>query len=259
MKRILSICLLCSILLSLCGFHVQAAGIAISVGNATGSSGNSVSIPITLSGNMGFTNIGIEIEYDTSALTLTNATSRNTGATYTSAQNITTNPYNMGWDSTSNNTYNGTIALLDFDISANAAPGNYPIKVSFYRGRDGDYTDGEDVNYDENFDSLNLSYIDGYITVSNGSSANNSISVSDIQNNPLAFKANLQSSEQITGIAIAAVYDADNSLIAVKYYNAASEVEFSFADIEGAAKIKIFWWDSINGMTPQAKSKTTTL
>ena len=260
MKRILSLSIVYTILLSLCGFAVNATGMTVSVGTATCTAGESVSIPITLSGNTGFSNLGIEIEYDNTALTLTNVTAGQTGATYTAAQSITANPYNMGWDSTSNNTFNGALATLDFEIAANAAAGNYPITVGYYKGRNGDYEDGSDVNYDENFSSLNLSYVTGYVTVSDENAPSKSISVKDMQNNDtLTFKADLKSNEQITGIAIAAVYDVDGTLIAVKQYDAASEVPFSFSDIQDAANVKVFWWDSMSSMSPEAHSKTIML
>ncbi len=236
------------------------SGMFVKAGMVTGGTGDTVSVPITLSNNTGFSNLGIEVGYDNSVLTLKNVVSNQTGATYTAAQNISTNPYSMGWDSTSNNTFNGTIATLEFEIAAGAASGNYPITISFYKGRDGSYEDGSDVNYDENFSSLNLSYVTGYVTISAGNAPNKSISVKDVQNSDLlTFKADLKSNEQITGIAIAAVYDIDGMLIAVKQYDAASEVPFTFSDVQNAAKIKVFWWDSIGGMTPQAKTKTVSL
>lgn len=235
-------------------------GTFVKAGLVSGSTGETVSVPITLSNNNGFSNLSVEVGYDSSVLTLTNVTAGQTGATYTAAQSITANPYNMGWDSTSDNTFNGTLATLEFEIAANAALGNYPITISYYKGRNGDYEDGSDVNYDENFSPLNLSYVTGYVTISNGATPNKSISVKDMQNSDLlTFKAYLKSNEQITGIAIAAVYDIDGMLIAVKQYDAASEVPFSFSDIQNAAKVKVFWWDSIGGMTPQAKTRTVSL
>jgi hypothetical protein len=259
MKRVLSVCLISAILFSLCEFTVNAAGMVISVGTMSSQAGTSVSVPITLYGNTGFSNLGIEIEYDNTYMTLTNVTCGQTGATFTVAQSIAENPYNMSWDSTSNNTFNGTIATLDFEITENAEQGDYPIMVSYYKGRNGDYTDGEDVNYDEDFASLNISYVSGCVSISGENIAENSISVSDIQNNPVSFKAKLQSTENISGIAIAAIYDYDGKLIAVRQYNAASQVDFSFENIENVAKVKVFWWDSIGGMIPQAKSKTVDL
>ena len=87
-----------------------------------------------------------------------------------------------------------------------------------------------------------------------------SISVKDIQNSgTLTFKVDLKSDETITGIIIAAVYDNDGKVIAVKQYNAASEVSFTFADVKNAATIKVFWWDGFGSMMPQAKNETVSL
>lgn len=236
------------------------SGAFVKAGVVSGTAGGTVSVPITLSNNTGFANLGIEVGYDSSVMTLKNAAAGQTGATYTAAQSTTTNPYNMDWDSTSNNTFNGTLATLDFEIAGNAAAGNYPITVSYYKGRNGNYEDGSDVNYDENFAPLNLSYVTGYVTVSGAAASGKSISVGNVQNNGvLSFEASFKSDESITGIAIAAVYDHEGALIAVKQYAAASEVPFSFSGIENAAMVKVFWWDSMSSMSYEAHCKTIML
>ncbi len=236
------------------------SGALVKVGLVSGAAGETVSVPITISKNTGFSNLGIEVGYDSSVLMLKSATAGQTGATYTAAQSITTNPYNMGWDSTSNNIFNGTIATLEFEIADSAAAGNYPITVSYYKGRNGNYEDGSDVNYDENFAPLRLSYVTGYVTVSDGAVSGKSIYVDNIRNDSvLAFNANINSDEQITGVIIAALYDSDGKLIALHSYNAESEVDFSFANVSGAETIKVFWWDSMSNMLPQAHCETIRL
>ena len=108
------------------------------------------------------------------------------------------------------------------------------------------YLNGKDyINYYAEFTATNPS---------------KSISVKDIQNSgTLTFKVDLKSDETITGIIIAAVYDNDGKVIAVKQYNAASEVSFTFADVKNAATIKVFWWDGFGSMMPQAKNETVSL
>ncbi|MBR0365879.1 MAG: hypothetical protein IJH94_03645 [Clostridia bacterium] len=238
----------------------EPSGAFIKAGAVSGAAGGTVAVPITLMNNMGFASLGIEVGYNSSVMILKNVVVGQTGATYTGAQSITANPYNMGWDSTSNNTFNGTLATLEFEIAADAASGSYPITVSYYKGRNGNYEDGSDVNYDESFAPLNLSYVGGYVTVSGGAASGKSISVGDVLNDDvLSFEASLKSDESITGVAIAAVYNASGKLIAVKQYDAAAEVPFSFSDIQNAATVKVFWWESMNGMTPQAHIKKITL
>ncbi|MBO4897142.1 MAG: Ig-like domain-containing protein [Clostridia bacterium] len=143
-------------------------GPVIIVSNATGSPGKTVNVTVDISGNKGFANLGIEVSYDKSVMTLTSAANNtNIGATYTAAQYISANPYNMIWDSaTSNITFNGTLATLTFSIKENAADGVYPISVKYYKGINGNYQDGVDVNYDSNFNALGLSYVPGEIKVS---------------------------------------------------------------------------------------------
>ncbi|MBQ3427703.1 MAG: leucine-rich repeat protein [Clostridia bacterium] len=142
-------------------------GAKIKVSSAKVAPGKTVSVTVELSENKGFANLGLQIGFDASALTLISVSNNTSvGATYTGAQSITVNPYNMGWDSTSNNTYNGTLATLTFEVNDDAPDGTYPISVSYYRGKNGNYSDGEDVNYDEDFKPLNLNYTNGAITVS---------------------------------------------------------------------------------------------
>ena len=155
----------------------------------------------------------------------------------------------------SNNTFNGILATLEFEISTSAS-GDYPVTVSYYKGRNGNYEDGSDVNYDENFSPINLKYVNGKITVS----TKNSIDVSNIENgNTLKFKMHLNSSETITGVMITAVYDTDSKLIAVKSYKAAKDINCSFSDISNAEKIKIFWWNSVESLNAISNVKIVDL
>jgi hypothetical protein len=143
-------------------------GTVINVSSATTSVGNTVSVTVDISGNTGFANLGLQVGYDADNLTLTDVTNNpNVGATYTPTQVLTTNPYNMDWTSTNNVIYNGNLATFTFKVNDNAVNGKYPITVSYYTGKNGDYIDGEDVNYDADFNSLNLTYVNGEIMVSN--------------------------------------------------------------------------------------------
>ncbi|MBQ7901246.1 MAG: hypothetical protein IJ365_04695, partial [Clostridia bacterium] len=137
----------------------------VSIGTADGMVGELVNIDVRLTGNTGFASLGIEIGYDGSALQLVNVVAdTGVGATFTPAQTYEANPYNMGWDSMSNVTYNGTLATLTFRIIT-PHEGVYPVTVDYYKGRDGNYTDGYDTNYDENFNDINLGYESGNIIV----------------------------------------------------------------------------------------------
>ena len=137
----------------------------VSVGNVTAKPGDTVKIPVKLEQEILFSDISIEIGYDSSALELAGVEENNgIGASFTKAQNLSTNPYNMNWASASNITYGGSLAMLIFNVKTDKA-GIYPITVDYYKGRNGNYTDGKNVNYDEQFNALNLIYTPGSVTV----------------------------------------------------------------------------------------------
>ena len=128
--------------------------------------GNEVDVTVELENNIGFASLGIEIGYDSDIMTLTKVTSNSgIGATFTPAQTYTANPFNMGWDSAANVTYNGNLSTLTFKIADNAADGIYPITVDYYKGVNGTYVDGDDVNYNENLEAVGFVYINGSVIV----------------------------------------------------------------------------------------------
>ena len=128
--------------------------------------GNEVDVVIELEKNTGFADLGIEVGYPQDVMTLTNVTpDSNVGGTFTPAQTYTVNPFNMGWASGVNITYNGSLATLTFEVADDAADGFYPITLDYYKGRDGNYVDGDDVNYDENEQAVGFVYISGGIVV----------------------------------------------------------------------------------------------
>lgn len=144
-----------------------AAGTEVKTGSTETAPGETIEIPITISGNTGFSNLAIEIDYDSDALTLT-AVNAGSGisAAMTAAPSFSQKPYNIQWDSAGNVTFNGTLATLVFKVS-NTASGSSDITVDYYKGRDGNNVPGEDVNYDESYNALDISYISGAVTVDN--------------------------------------------------------------------------------------------
>ena len=128
--------------------------------------GNEVDVTVELENNIGVASLGIEIGYDSDIMTLTKVTSNSgIGATFTPAQTYTANPFNMGWDSAANVTYNGNLSTLTFKIADNAADGIYPITVDYYKGVNGTYVDGDDVNYNEDLEAVGFVYINGSVIV----------------------------------------------------------------------------------------------
>ena len=128
--------------------------------------GKEIDVTVELENNKGFVDMGIEIGYNSDVMTLTNVTPNSgVGGTFTPAQTYAVNPFNMGWSNTANITYNGNLATLTFKIADDAADGIYPITLDYYKGRNGNYVDGEDVNYDENDNAVGFVYISGSVIV----------------------------------------------------------------------------------------------
>jgi len=127
--------------------------------------GNTIEIAVELSDNPGFSNLGIEIEYDR-ALTLVGAAPAEIeGVTVTTAEDYTRHPYNISFDTPTNSLYNGNLVVLTFEVPDGIEPGDYFVRASYYKGRDGDFTDGVDVNYDENDNPVSINYENATITV----------------------------------------------------------------------------------------------
>ena len=253
-KKFISFLCFTLMLLNLCAVSAFAeTALVVTVGKAEVSKGDTIEIPVTLSGNTGFADMGIEIGYNSDVMTLTKVTSNSSvGGTFTPAQNYTVNPFNMGWSNTANITYNGVLATLTFKIADNAASGVYPVTVDYYKGRNGNYTDGDDVNYNENLDALGLQYVNGSITVkSGGGSSGGSMVVSGI-----SFTVKLAGDTSV-GNVYAAIYDASGRLKNLKQYPAADSVKIEFDAGVTGAYVKIMWWD--NNMKPMCEAQTIPL
>lgn len=248
MKNKILILLLCFIF-NIFSVSYASATASVTVGNADGVCGDTIEIPISLSGNTGFVSLGLEIDYDSSVLELTSVNENTSvGATFTKAQTLDAKPYNLGWSSATNVLYNGELATLTFKILTKVS-GSYPVTVSYYKGRNGNYTDGFDVNYDENFDALNLNYVDGAVEVTVEKSVCMTVNVNG---NSVTF--NLPD-EEITGLIAVAIYENEKKLTNVKMYAAEETVTASFDDIGNASFAKVMWWVRLDVMEPISESK----
>lgn len=122
--------------------------------------GNTVQVRLMLDENPGFANLSLVIGYDADVMTLTKVENKVSGTEYTGSQTLTAAPYMLTWNSgTQNCTASGTLAILTFQIKDTAAYGMYPISVSFYKGLQGTYKDGVNVNYDQSRNALPLVYV----------------------------------------------------------------------------------------------------
>lgn len=252
----------------------NTGAVSVSIANVSGKPGGIVEVDVVLSGNKGFASLGIEIGYDEKILTLKNViTNSQVDAMVTAAQYITANPYNMQWDNSSSggSSFNGTIATLEFEINANAPVGETPITVSYYKGRNGNYTDGESVNYDAEYHSLNLSYVNGKVTVSDGAAPTPTplptpaptptptpepqadITNVKLTDNDGKLKITAQGENIPEYASVYAALYKDDMLLSVKKMNEL-EAEFDNCDFD---YVKVFCWN-IKNMQPLCKAYTKT-
>ena len=193
-----------------------------------------------------FSDISIEIGYDSDALELTGIEENSSiGASFTKAQNLSVNPYNMNWASPVNITYSGTLATLVFNVKTDKA-GIYPITVDYYKGRNGNYIDGKNINYDEQFNALNLIYTPGSVTVE----TENKIIVTD-----KFFTMNLKGNTNAGKVYIS-YYDNSNNLLLIKTYTAREYINFETSVPLATYYAKVMWW---NNTIPMCKEETVNL
>ncbi len=144
----------------------ETEAVTISLTDAQVRAGNIFTVDVVLENNTGFTNLGIEIDYDSSVMTLIGVDENiEVGATLTMAYDYNKKPYNMSWDNINDTIFSGRLATLTFEVNEEAAAGDYEVTVDYYKGRNGTYTDGVDVNYDEDKNALGLVYENATVNV----------------------------------------------------------------------------------------------
>ena len=98
MKRRLFCCLLAAMLLIGSLPTVQAASTPrVSVQTVSATAGDKVSVTVTLSGNTGFSDLSIELDYDPAILTLVQAEQNALTSSCLKSQNLTDRPYSLIW------------------------------------------------------------------------------------------------------------------------------------------------------------------
>ena len=104
--------------------------------SVSGDAGQTVEVPIVITQNPGVVAFGVQIEYDSTKLTLTQKPTIGDvmGGTITQSQYLTSNPYMVLFDSSTastNITATGTLMTMSFQIKEDTVAGEAAIKVSF--------------------------------------------------------------------------------------------------------------------------------
>lgn len=108
-----------------------------SVTAAAGESG--VTVAVSVKNNPGILGMTLSVEFDESALTLTNASNGEalSGVLNFTKANVLKSGCNFVWDGqelTDGSIKDGTVLLLEFDVLSTAASGIYPISISYDNG-----------------------------------------------------------------------------------------------------------------------------
>ena len=256
MKRRLFCCLLAAMLLIGSLPTVQAASTPrVSVQTVSAMAGDEVSVTVKLSGNTGFSDLSIELDYDPAILTLVQAEQEalTSDCLQSQSQHLTDRPYSLIWLSrTPLCPSNGTLATLTFRVSDDALSGSYPVSVSFYRGRRGDNEDGVNVNYqmdtNENQTPLGLTYASGSVNVKAMPDTEVTVSLGG------GRQAALSARHPMTGQIYIASYTSEGRMLGVSIRDAAETV--SAVPASGAAYVRLMWLD---GCRPVCASQQITL
>lgn len=256
MKRKLFCCLLAAMLLIGSLPTVQAASTPrVSVQTVSATAGDEVSVTVTLSGNTGFSDLSIELDYDPAILKLVQAEQEalTSNCRQSQSQHLTDRPYSLIWVSgTSLCEANGTLATLTFRISEDAPSGDTPVSVSFYKGRQGNNEDGVNVNYrmdkNENQTPLGLTYASGSVRVKAMPDTEVTVSLGG------GRQAALSARHPMTGQIYIASYTSEGRMLGVSIRDAASTV--SAVPASGAAYVRLMWLD---GCRPVCASQQITL
>ena len=241
MKRRIICCLLAAMLFIGSLPAAQAASAPkVSVQTVSATAGDEVSVTVSLSGNTGFSDLSIALDYDPAVLTLAHAEQEALTSRCLKSQDLTDRPYSLIWVSaTSLCESNGILATLTFRISEDAPGGDTPVCVGFYKGRQGNYEDGINVNYrmdsEQEQKPLGLTYSSGFVRVEALPDTEVTVSLDG------CGQATLSARHAMTGQIYAASYTSEGRMLDVSIRDAASTVNASPAS--GAAYVKLMWLD----------------
>ena len=130
------------------------------VGNVSASAGQTVTVPVSIVNNPGLLGIGLKVTYDDSALTLKKGATGSAVSevlTFTPPKNLVSG-CKFGWDGleiSQDQTKDGQVLLLTFEVKPNASAKTYPISITY---------NVNDV-FDNDMNSISVDVKNGGVTV----------------------------------------------------------------------------------------------
>lgn len=148
MKKLVVLVLV--VLLTVCNTAaVFATGPTITVGSLEAMPGETITIPVSISGNPGINTFSLGFSYDASKLSLLDVKlSSNLGGQFAYKKKAV-------WLNSSDTKYNGEILYLSFKVSDNAEYGESSVSVA--------YSPGDISNYNE--DDVNFAIVSGKVLI----------------------------------------------------------------------------------------------
>ncbi|MBQ7985789.1 MAG: hypothetical protein IJ304_00805 [Clostridia bacterium] len=273
---VLMVAVICTIFMGMVSVSATART-TITIGDEEINEENEITVPVTISNNVGLTGLTLSVEYDSDILTLTGITRGEALTTLilTKPGDLSANPVNIVWDGTEADNSNGSMILLEFVVTGNIISVDNLIDVTVVTACD------EDLNYIEtvvNQSSLQLNeyevnslprdYLE-YINESGNEIDNNDIEISvnfmydDVYTEKALNRGKTiqaQVSARSTGLwtqamsVYVALYDENNKLISVANTNSniASDGNYQFIDVDLPLEqdlaegytIRTFVWES---------------
>lgn len=129
----------------------------LTVGNVTARSGDEITVPVSISKNVGITGLQLTFGYNTDALTLTKVTKGTAlgNMEFTEPGDFNEERLVFVWDGQDADSSNGEILLLNFKVADTAVAGDYQIFVNL------------EIACDQNFNSVPIYLNNGTVKIAN--------------------------------------------------------------------------------------------
>lgn len=238
-------------------------GATVAVGTVSGKPGEVVDVPVSIENNPGIVAFYINISYDASKLKLIGVTNGSVLNDPSHSGSYRENPYRLCFDmglSTVNNTNNGVVATLSFEILASAEVGNTPVTCTY----------NPNEIYDIDYQNVPFNIINGNIEVENtgiptvtvgeneGSPGSTGIEIPiTIENNPgiVAFYVSIgydASKIKLTGVTNGTVLTdpAHSGSLATNPYRLCFDMGLSSSNITANGVVATLTFEVLEGVQP---------
>lgn len=243
------ICVLCAIAIVFSVSVYASNTPTVVVSDAEGSAGRLVDVTVSLQNNPGIISLWLQVDYDSSAMTLEGVADSGTLPGAMHSQDYSSDPYVLYWDngdSAADFTVNSTVATLQFRIHEDATKGEYDINVFCSDA-------GNIINAQLKPVAFNMQ--SGSVTVGDPKPQ---LIVSHKQSDTLlSVDLDIFDPDSVGGILYVAKYGKNGRMISAEKLDPATK---SYeASIAGIGSVKVMWLRDMETMVPIAPAWEITL